>query len=119
MLKILCVICICFVTLAAFSESSSNYQIGTITDVKPHRAAGDSASDVISYDVSIRVGDTIYLTLYTPTPPVGTNTVKYAAGRGLLVLIGKDTITYHDILGRSIEVPIVSRKPAVDLKASK
>ena len=119
MLKILCAICICLMTLAAFCESASNYQIATITDVKPHQAAGGSASDVVSYDVSIRVGDTIYLTLYTPNPPLGTNTVKYAAGRGLLVLVGKNTITYNDILGRSIEVPIVSQKSAVDLKASK
>ena len=119
MLKIFCVICICFVTLAAFSESSSSYQIGTITDVKPHQAAGDSTPDVASYDVSIRVGDTVYLTLYTPTPTLGTNTVKYAAGRGLLVLVGKSTITYHDILGRSTEVPIISQKPAPDPKQSK
>jgi len=116
MLKMVCVACICFMTLAAFCESAANYQIATITDVKPHRAAGDSASDVVSYDVSVRVGDTIYLTRYTPDPPLSTNTVKYAAGRGLLVLVGKNTLTYHDILGRSVEVPIVSQKVAVDAK---
>jgi hypothetical protein len=116
MLKIVCAICICLATFPAFCESTANYQIATITDVKPHRAAGDSASDVVSYDVSVRVGDTVYLTLYTPNPPLGTNTVKYATGRGLLVLIGKNTLTYHDILGRSVEVPIISQKPAIDAK---
>jgi hypothetical protein len=117
MLKLLCAICICLVTFPAFCESASDYQIATITDVKPHRATGDSASDVVSYDVSVRVGDTVYLTLYTPNPPLGTNTVKYAAGRGLLVLVGKNTLTYHDILGRSIEVPIISQKSAADAKS--
>jgi hypothetical protein len=118
MLKILFVICICFVSFAAFCQSPSNYQIGTIIDVKPHPAAGDDG-EIVSYDVSIKVGDTIYLTRYAPKPPLGTNTVKYAAGRGLLVLVGKNTITYNDILGRSSEVPIISQKPAVDVKESK
>jgi hypothetical protein len=90
--------------------------VGTIIDVKPHQAAGNS-TDVTSYDVSVRVGGTIYVALYTP--PLGTDTVKYAAGRELLVLIGKKTITYNDILGQSFEVPIVSRKTATDAKQSK
>jgi len=114
MLKLLCAICICLATFPAFCESTANYQVATITDVKPHRAAGDNVPDVASYDVSLRVGDTIYLTLYTPNPPSNANTVNYAAGRPLLVLIGKDTITTHDILGRSIEVPIISQRPVGD-----
>lgn len=116
MLKLLCAICICLVAFPALCESASNYQVATITDVKPHQAAGDNAADVASYDVSVRVGDTIYLTLYTPNPPSNTNTVNYATGRPLLVLIGKDTITTHDLLGRSIEVPIISQRLARDRK---
>jgi hypothetical protein len=53
------------------------------------------------------------------TPPLGMNTVRYAAGRGILVLVGKETITYNDLLGQSHEVPIVSRKPAVETKPSR
>src|SRR5215469_16784520 len=102
MLKVLSAICICLVTFPVFCQSTANYQVATITDVKPHGAAADNPSDVASYDVSLRIGDTIYLTLYTPNPPSNTNTVNYAAGRPLLVLIGKDKITTHDILGRSI-----------------
>ena len=117
MLKMLCAICICLVTSPAFCESAPNYQIATITEVKPHQSTGGGASDVTSYDISIKVGDTIYLVLYTPNPPLSTNTVKYAAGRGLLVLVGKKTITYHDILGRASELPIVSQKPAADAKS--
>ena len=107
MLKLICMTCICLGTLPAFSQSTSKYQVATITDVKTHQ---DSGSDVVRYDVSVKVGDTIYVVLYTP--PLGMNTVKYAAGRELLVLVGKKTITYNDILGQSQEVPIVTQRSA-------
>lgn len=109
------VILVCLLTLSALCQSSSKYQVGTITDVKPHQSAGVT-SEGSSYEVSVRVGDTLYVLLYTP--PLGTNTVKYAAGREVLVLVGKNTITYNDILGNSHELPIVSRKPA-DAKGPK
>ena len=64
----------------------------------------------------VKVGDTIYVELYTP--PQGEETVKYSAGRDLLVLVGKRTIRYNDILGQSFEVPIESQKPAAKPKQS-
>jgi hypothetical protein len=117
MQKVLCMISICLVTLPALCQSTSKYQVGTITEVKVHPAAANAPSDVVSYEVSVKVQDTIYLVLYTP--PLGMNTIRHAAGRELLVLVGKNTITYNDILGQSLEVPIVSRKPAADAKQSK
>ena len=103
-----------FLTIApAFGQSTSKYQVGTITEVKAHQAAGGGASDAASYDVSVKVGDTIYVVLYTP--PLGEDTVKYVAGRDLLVLVGKNTITYNDIVGRSFTVSIKSQKPAANL----
>jgi hypothetical protein len=63
------------------------------------------------------VGDTIYVVLYTT--PFGELPPKYAAGRDLLVFIGKDTITYNDILGRSLQVPIESQRRAAEPKQSK
>ena len=101
----------------AFGQSTSNYQVSTITEVKAHQAAGSGASDAASYDVSVKVVDTLYVVLYTPA--LGEETVKYAAGRDLLVLVGKNTITYNDLLGRSFTVPIESQKPAANLKQSK
>jgi NAD(P)-dependent dehydrogenase (short-subunit alcohol dehydrogenase family) len=41
--------------------------------------------------------------------PVGTDNVRYETGRELLVLVGEDTITYNDMLGKSFQVPILSR----------
>ena len=111
MRKSLLLIVICAVALPAFCEPAAKYEVATILDVNPHQSAGDSSSPgAASYDVSVKVAGTIYLVLYTDT--LGTKTVRYAAGRQLLVYVGKKTITYNDILGRSQEVPIISQKPA-------
>jgi len=104
-------------TLPAFCQSASKYQIGTVVDVKPHQPAGGAAPDVMSYDVSLKVGNTVYVVLYTP--PLGTDTVKYATGRELLVLVGKKTIAYNNLMGQSIEAPIISQKSAAADKQSK
>jgi len=117
MLKLVCIFFICLTTLPAVCQSAAKYQVGTITEVRAHQAAGSGAFDVANYDVSVKVGDTIYVVLYTP--PLGEPTVRYAAGRDLLVLVGKSTLTYNDILGRSFAVPIESQKPAANLKQSK
>jgi len=117
MLRLVSAFCICLMTAPAFCQSTSKYQVGTITEVKLHQAAGGGASDAASYDVSVKVGDTIYVVLYTPA--LGEETVKYAAGRDLLVLVGKNKITYNDILGRSHEVPIENHKHAARPKQSK
>jgi hypothetical protein len=117
MLRLAGLFLIFLMTLSAFGQSTSKYQVGTITEVKVHQAAGSGVSDATSYDVSIKVGDTIYVVLYTPA--LGEDTVKYVTGRDLLVLVGKSTITYNDILGRSLAVPIESQKPAANLKQSK
>ena len=53
------------------------------------------------------------------TPALGEDTVKYAAGRDLLVLVGKNKLTYNDILGQSYDAPIESQKPAAKPKQSK
>ena len=63
------------------------------------------------------MGDTIYVVLYTQ--PLGEIPAKYATGRELLVLVGKNTITYNDILGRSHQVPIESQRPVTEPKQSK
>ena len=117
MRKLIGVIALCLLTFPALCQSTSKYQVGIITEVKPHQAAGDGASDPASYDVSVKVGDTIYVVLYTQ--PLGELPAKYATGHELLVLVGKNTITYNDMLGRSLQVPIESQRPATEPKQSK
>jgi hypothetical protein len=115
--RLIGVIALCLLSFPALCQSTSKYQVATIMEVKAHEAAGDSASDRTSYDVSAKVGDTIYVVLYTA--PLGELPPKYAAGRDLLVLVGKNTITYNDMLGRSLQVPIQSQRPAAEPKPSK
>ena len=103
--------------LPAFCQSVSRYQLGTITEVKVHQTADSNASDTTLYDVSVKVGDTIYVVLYTP--PLGEPTVRYVAGRDLLVLVEKSTIRYNDLLGRSYAMPIESKRAAATSSASK
>ena len=117
MLRLTSILLICLTAFPAFCQSASKYQVGTITEVTIHRSAQDGRTDEVSYDVSIKVGDTIYVVLYTP--PLNEETVKYVAGRDILVLVGKSTIRYNDILGESREVPIESHKPAVKPNAPK
>jgi hypothetical protein len=99
-----------------FCQSSSKWVVGTITDVRIHQTAEPDAFGTVSYDVSVKVNDTLYVVLYTP--PLGEQTVKYVAGRALLVLAGKSTIRYNDILGQSHEVTIESQKSSAPPKAS-
>lgn len=117
MRKLIGVFAVCLLTLSALCQSASKWEIATITEVKPHPAAGEDASDPITYDVSVKVGGTIYLVRYTT--PAGELAPKYASGREMLVLVGKNTITYNDMLGRSLQVPIEGQRPAVEPKQSK
>ena len=117
MRKSLGIFFICLTAFQAFSQSASKYQVGTITEVKIHQGAEKvGASDAASYDVSVMVGNTIYVVLYTP--PLREVSVKYAAGRDVLVLVGKSTLRYNDLLGQSYEVPIESQRPAASLRGA-
>lgn len=112
MLRKLILICtlLCAVPLFCESAGSAKYQIASILAVSPHSADGQTSSAKPSYDISVQVGNTVYVVLYTPR--VDLQTVKYAAGRQVLVLVGKNTMTYNDISGNSFELPILSRKAA-------
>ena len=103
--------------LAQSPFASSIYQPATITAVKPHQPAQNSSPDYSLdrdsvYEVTVKVGGTVYVVL-TPSPsPSGT--ILYAVGRDVLVHIGDTTITWNDIMGQSHEVPIVSSTPIAD-----
>jgi hypothetical protein len=117
MQRLIAVIVLCLLTFPALCQSTSKYQIGFITEVKPRPAAGGSASDPTSYDISVKVGDTIYVVLYTQ--PLGELPAKYSTGHELLVLVGKNTITYNDMLGQSHQVPIENQRPVIEPKQSR
>lgn len=110
MLRNVTVAFICLCSVLGFSDTAANakYRIGTVIAVTPHASNTRADSSKPSYEVSVRVGNTVYVVLYTP--PLGMETAKYAAGRQVLVLVREKTIVYNDISGNPIEVPIISRK---------
>jgi hypothetical protein len=110
MLRKLMLICayLCSIPVLCESVGRAKFQIATILTVQPHSSDANSDSSALSYDVSVQIGNTVYLVLYTPR--LGLQTAKYAAGRQVLVRVGEKTLTYNDISGNIIEVPIVARK---------
>jgi co-chaperonin GroES (HSP10) len=113
MLRTLGIICLCLCSGLAFSEpaATSKYQIATVIAVQVYNSNVGSDTSGRSFEVTVKVGDTLYVVLYTP--PYGIETVKYATGAQVLVLVGEKTITYNDIAGNAIESPILSRKTVV------
>jgi len=93
--------------LSAFCQSPSpTYRTGTIMGVTLHPNAPGKPG-VVKYDVTLKVGNTVYVVLYSP--PQGQNTVKYAAGMDVLVLVGNNSIRLSK-LGTTAEVPIQRRE---------
>lgn len=109
MLKFFVVIFAFSPLIVSFSQTSQSarYQPGTILGVSRH-LAGASESDTVVYDVSVKVGSTIYTVLYAP--PAGANRVEYSAGSDLLVFVGTDTLTFNSKLSGETEVPILRRE---------
>jgi hypothetical protein len=115
MLRSLVGILTVFLLVPAFGQMKADYQPGTITAVVA-RTNTSPESSVTSYDISLRVGNTLYVVLYTP--PRGAGTPQYAAGRELLVKVGEKTIGFNDMLGESLEVPIERISPLEPVRES-
>ena len=101
---------ICAASLSAMGQTPpSNYQRGTITAVTVHQnAPGESSRDVVRYDVSVKVGNTNYVVLFTP--PNGSNTVEYSTGIDMLFLVGDNTLTFNSMVSGKTEMPILRRE---------
>lgn len=97
---------------------SSKYQPGTIMAVAAH-SEGKRDADVTQYDVTVKVANTTYVVLFTPLN--GSNTVKYAIGDELLVLVGSNTLTFNSATSGTTAVPILSHQtlPAQTLDQSR
>jgi hypothetical protein len=95
-------------TSTASQAAASDYQTGTIMEVKSHQSGDGDKDTVARYEVSVRVVDTDYVVLYTPR--YAGSTIEYKAGMEIPVLVGSDTLTVRDLLGNKLEAPIISRK---------
>lgn len=102
----LAVLLIVWMSVAAISQPPSDkYVRGTIVSVARHPGA---TQEQAQYDVSVRVGDTVYVCLYSP--PNGANFVEYSSGLDLLVLIKEDSLTFPSKLTGSTTVPILRKE---------
>jgi hypothetical protein len=109
-LKQFSLILFCASALLALGQTPTpKYQRGTITAVKPHQnAANEPTSDVVRYDVSVKIGNIVYLVLYTPRN--GANSVEYAAGIDMLFAVGENVLTFNSKLSGTTEAPILHRE---------
>jgi hypothetical protein len=108
MRKLIAAIMLFLSTIFALSQTTPKFQPGTIMAVTPHtNSANGQDSDGPAYDVSVKVGDTLYVVLYTPHN--GSRTVAYAAGMELLVAVNKDTLTFNR-QETPVDVPILRRE---------
>ena len=91
-------------------SSADKWQVATIMDVKIHPPASGGDANAIAYDVTVRVGNTEYVVLYVPPDGSFKYAVKYRIGIESLVLVGKDSIKYNDMLGTTYSVPIIGSR---------
>jgi len=101
-------------TPASFQASSPKYQSGTIVAVERHQETANS--DVVQYDVTVRIQDVEYVVLYTP--PNGSNTVEFSVGVDRLFAVVKDALLLS-VRDEQKELPILRTKklppqPAID-----
>ena len=107
----------CFAAAKSPAQDKKIYQAGTVVDVKPHHAetaGGDAAkatnAEPQQYDLSFKVGNKIYVVLYTPPP--GQNYPELGLGMDRTVFVDGDTLKVNDLLGRTRSMPILSTKDA-------
>ena len=108
------------VVSAPCQTGSSKYQPGTILTVQHHQASSsDTEAAPTQYDVSVRIDETVYVVLYTPSH--GSNTVEFSEGLEFLFSVGKETLTLATPGTRdgNTELPILRTtklppQPAID-----
>ena len=106
-----CALLVCLVTLPAFCQAPSpNPQVATITAVTLHpKNAENGDPPMAQYDLSLKVGDAVYVVLFTPAS--GSTAVKYSVGMNVVVQVGSESIKFTK-LGQTSEVPILRRESA-------
>jgi hypothetical protein len=101
---------LCFAVTNSMGEDRKVYQAGTILDIKLHQPAPGSDAGKKEFDVSIKVGNKIYVVLYSP--PGGQDFAEYGVGMNRTVFVEGDTMKLNDLLGRTRTLPVLSVKDA-------
>jgi hypothetical protein len=100
------IIVLCFAVSKSMGEDKKVYQAGTIVDIKGHQP--DTGKK--EFDVSIKVGNKIYVVLYSP--PGGQDFAEYGVGMDRTVFVEGDTMKLNDLLGRTRILPVLNVKDA-------
>jgi hypothetical protein len=100
----------CCAVRGSLGEDKKVYQAGTIVEVKAHQPAAGTDTGKKEFDVSIKVGNKIYVVLYSP--PGGQDFAEYGPGMDRTVLVEGDTMKLNDLLGRTRILPVLSVKDA-------
>jgi hypothetical protein len=104
------IILLCFAVGKSMGEDKKVYQAGTIVDIKAHQPAPGTDAEKKEFDLSIKVGNKIYVVLYSP--PGGQNFAEYGVGMDRTVFVEGDTVKLNDLLGRTRTLPVLSVKDA-------
>jgi hypothetical protein len=104
------IIILCFAGKRSLGEDKKVYQAGTIVDIKAHQPAPGTDNGKKEFDVSIKVGNKIYVVLYSP--PGGQDFAEYGVGMDRTVFVEGDTMKLNDLLGRTRILPVLSVKDA-------
>ncbi len=107
---VLAVVCVACLPLFGQSEAPEKWTVGTILDVQATPGAKAVDASAGTYNVSVKIGDTVYVVQYTAPP--GREGLQYRVGRDIPVLVRGKTLVFTDIRGDVKEVPIVGRKKA-------
>jgi hypothetical protein len=104
---------LCITVFTAFlspceTTSATDYERGTIIAVQQHQNTSPKNTGATQYEVSIQVRNVVYVALYTP--PHGANSVEYATGIDVLVLVDDDSLKVPSKLSGTLELPILSKK---------
>src|ERR1700759_206503 len=104
------IIFFCFAVRRSLGEDRKVYQAGTIVEVKAHQPDSGTDTGKKEFDVSIKVGNKVYVVLYSP--PGGQDFAEYGVGMNRTVFVEGDTMKLNDLLGRTRTLPIESVKDA-------
>lgn len=100
------VLLILAISLATVAQDKAMYQAGTVTDVKEHQPSKGAKS----YDVSVKVGNVLYVVMFTP--PAGSDAILYKVGMETTVFVDGKNMKVNDITGKTWTVPILRQKEA-------
>jgi len=104
-LRIGCIALILVLSLLTSAQDKAMYQAGTVTDVKVH----EPSKGTKSYDVSVKVGNTLYVVMFTP-PAGSADVIQYKVGQETTVFVDGKNMKVNDITGKTWTVPILRQK---------